>query len=159
MRAERRELVLWDQAYPQNIRDSAPLDWRRVPWTRNRYYNYRFGAEQDGEVWLSVLQRPSLDAVLLNVNRWYNQFRLPEITSLENLPQRPMLETTGYLVEAEGTYHPGMGADPRPETKMLAAAIPRLDLSGYPATEAGLHTNCRLWYKAAAFVSKKKERV
>ena len=35
-----------------------------------------------------------------------------------------MLGVTGYLVEAEGVYHAGMGADPRPETRMLAAAIP-----------------------------------
>ena len=126
-KSERRALVLWDQSYPSDLRDSAPLDWRRVPWTRHRYYNYRFGAEEDGEVWLSVLPRQSLDAVLMNVNRWYGQFRLPEITDLEGLPQRPMLGVTGYLVEAEGTYYPGMGADPRPETSMLAAAIPRGD--------------------------------
>ena len=158
--SERRELVLWDQAYPQNIRDSAPLDWRRVPWTRNRYYNYRFGAEQDGEVWLSVLQRPSLDAVLLNVNRWYNQFRLPEITSLENLPQRPMLETTGYLVEAEGTYHPGMGADPRPETKMLAAAIPigniivTIKMIGSPSDVEGQKESFGAYCEALKFFDK-----
>jgi hypothetical protein len=58
------------------------------------------------------------------VNRWYNQFRLPEIISLEDLKQEPMLGVTGYMVEAEGTYHAGMGADPRSETRMLAAAIP-----------------------------------
>mgnify|MGYP001406532698 CR=1 FL=1 len=127
-KAERRSLVLWDEAYPNNLRDQAPPDWRKVPWTQMRYYNYRFGVKQDGEVWLSVLPRQSLDAVLANVNRWYNQFRLPEITSLESLPQRPMLNATGYLIEAEGTYNPGMGAPPRPNTRMLAAAIPRGDI-------------------------------
>ena len=95
-----------------------------MPWTQMRYYNYRFGAKEDGEVWLSVIPRQGADAVLLNVNRWYNQFRLPEIVTLEDLKQEPMLGVTGYLVEAEGAYHAGMGADPRPETRMLAAAIP-----------------------------------
>lgn len=119
----RRDLVLWDEAFPNNLKDHAPLDWHRVPWTQMRIYNYRFGAKEDGEVWLSVIPRQGADAVLLNVNRWYNQFRLPEIISLEDLKQEPMLGVTGYMVEAEGTYHAGMGADPRSETRMLAAAI------------------------------------
>ena len=122
--SDRRDLVLWDEVFPNNLKDHAPLDWRRVPWTQMRIYNYRFGARQDGEVWLSVIPRRGADAVLQNVNRWYNQFRMPEITSLEDLKQEPMLGVTGYLVEAEGTYHAGMGADPRPETRMLAAAAP-----------------------------------
>ena len=122
--SDRRDLVLWDEVFPNNLKDLAPLDWRRVPWTQMRYYNYRFGESEEGEVWLSVIPRQGADAVLQNVNRWYNQFRMPEITSLESLPQQSMLEINGYLVEAEGTYHAGMGADPRPETRMLAAAAP-----------------------------------
>jgi len=120
----RRDLVLWDRSFPNNLKDQAPEAWRRVPWTQMRYYNYRFGDSEEGEVWLSVIPRQGADAALLNVNRWYNQFRLPEIVNLEDLKQEPMLGVTGYLVEAEGTYHAGMGADPRPETRMLAAAIP-----------------------------------
>ena len=122
--SERRELVLWDEAFPNNLKDRSPASWRRVPFTMMRYYNYRFGSPENGEVWLSVIPRQSPDAVLLNVNRWYNQFRLPEVVSLETLEQKPMLGVTGYVVEAEGTYHPGMGADPRSDAKMLAAAIP-----------------------------------
>jgi len=95
-----------------------------VPWTQMRYYNYRFGAREDGEVWLSVIPRQGDDAVLQNVNRWYNQFRMPEITELGELQQESMLEVTGYVVEAEGTYHAGMGAEPREDSKMLAVAIP-----------------------------------
>ena len=119
-----RDLVLWDRAYPGNIKDSAPEEWRRVPWTQMRYYNYRFGAKEDGEVWLSVIPRQGDDAVLQNVNRWYNQFRMPEITELDELKQEPMLDVTGYVVEAEGVYHAGMGAEPREDSKMLAVAIP-----------------------------------
>ena len=131
-----RDLVLWDRAYPSNIKDSAPEEWRRVPWTQMRYYNYRFGAKEDGEVWLSVIPirtrvpgaTPTAierdDAVLQNVNRWYNQFRMPEITELDELKQEPMLDVTGYVVDAEGVYHAGMGAEPREDSKMLAVAIP-----------------------------------
>ena len=89
-----------------------------------RIYNYRFGESWEGEVWVSILPMRTADGALQNVNRWYNQFRMPEAISLEGLSQEPMLGVTGYLVEAEGTYHGGMGADPRPETRMLAAAIP-----------------------------------
>jgi len=120
----RRNLVLWDRSFPNNLKDQAPEEWRRVPWTQMRYYNYRFGDSEEGEVWVSVIPRQGADAALLNVNRWYNQFRLPEIVTLEDLKQETMLGVTGYLVEAEGAYHAGMGADPRPETRMLAAAIP-----------------------------------
>ena len=119
-----RDLVLWDRAYPGNIKDSAPEEWRRVPFTQMRYYNYRFGAKEDGEVWLSVIPRQGDDAVLQNVNRWYNQFRMPEVTELDELKQEPMLDVTGYVVEAEGVYHAGMGAEPREDSKMLAVAIP-----------------------------------
>ena len=119
-----RDLVLWDRAYPGNIKDRAPEEWRRVPWTQMRYYNYRFGAKEDGEVWLSVIPSQGDDAVLQNVNRWYNQFRMPEITELDELKQEPMLDVTGYVVEAEGVYHAGMGAEPRADSKMLAVAIP-----------------------------------
>lgn len=121
---EKRSLTLWDKAFPNSLKDQPPLSWRRVAWTQMRLYNYRFGAEGDGEVWVSVLPMRSPDATLQNVNRWYGQFKLPEATSLETLSQKPMLGATGYLVEAEGTYHAGMGTEPRADTKMLAAAIP-----------------------------------
>ncbi len=123
--ADRRDLVLWDKSYPGDLKDQAPLQWRRVPWTQMRYYNYRFGSAGDGEIWLSVVPSRAEDSVLQNINRWYNQFRMPEITSLDDLEQEPALQTAGYLVEAEGTYYGGMGAEPREDSKMLALAIPR----------------------------------
>lgn len=122
--ADRRDLVLWDKSYPGDLKDQAPLQWRRVPWTQMRYYNYRFGPAGDGEIWLSVVPSRAADSVLQNINRWYNQFRMPEITSLDDLKQEPALQTAGYLVEAEGTYYGGMGAEPRENSKMLALAIP-----------------------------------
>ena len=64
------------------------------------------------------------DSVLQNINRWYNQFRMPEIVSLEDLQQEPALGTVGYLVEAKGTYYGGMGADPKEDSQMLALAVP-----------------------------------
>mgnify|MGYP001188561544 FL=1 len=124
--ADRRDLVLWDKSYPGDLKDQAPLQWRRVPWTQMRYYNYRFGAAGDGEIWLTVVPSRAEDSVLQNINRWYNQFRMPEITSLDDLKQEPALKTAGYLVEAEGTYYGGMGAEPREDSKMLALAIPQL---------------------------------
>ncbi len=122
--ADRRDLVIWDKSYPGDLKDQAPTQWRRVPWTQMRYYNYRFGSRGDGEIWLSVVPIRAEDSVLQNINRWYNQFRMPEIASLEALEQEPALKTVGYLVEAEGTYYGGMGAEPREGSKMLALAIP-----------------------------------
>ncbi len=120
----RRELVFWDKAYPGDLKDRAPAEWRRVPWTQMRYYNYRFGSRGGGEIWLSVVPSRAEDSVLQNINRWYNQFRMPEIVSLEDLQQEPALGTVGYLVEAKGTYYGGMGADPKEDSQMLALAVP-----------------------------------
>ena len=122
--SSRRDLVLWDKAYPGDLKDQAPSEWRRVPWTQMRYYNYRFGLRGDGEIWLSVVPSRTEDSVLQNINRWYNQFRMPEIVSVEDLKQEPALGTTGYLVEAEGTYYGGMGAEPKEDARMMALAVP-----------------------------------
>ena len=45
----RRDLVLWDRSFPNNLKDQAPEEWRRVPWTQMRYYNYRFGESEEGD--------------------------------------------------------------------------------------------------------------
>lgn len=120
---ERRELVLFDKSSLDNLKDRPPADWRRVPWTAMRYHNYRFGAEETGEVWMSVVPKRGTDAVLQNVNRWRRQFGLPPIASEETLKQISMLGATGYLVEAEGMYQPGMGSPPREGAMMLAAVV------------------------------------
>ena len=121
---ERRELVMFDNSYLDDIKDAPPSSWRRIPWTPMRYYNYRFGEDEGGEVWLSVIPARSSSALLQNINRWYGQFGLSPVTDLEGLQHEEMLGTTGYVVEADGTYQAGMGAEPREGVKMLAAAIP-----------------------------------
>lgn len=122
--SETRDLVLWDKAYPSNLKDSAPVAWRRVPWTEMRIHNYRFGKDSSGEVWVTMLSVNGTESLVPNINRWYKQFGKPELSDLSDLPQKEMVGGIGYIVEAEGTYDPGMAGKTRPEAKMLGVLVP-----------------------------------
>lgn len=121
---EKRDLVLWDYSYASNLKDLPPAAWRRVPWTEMRLHNYRFGKDGTGEVWVTMLSVNGTESLVPNINRWYGQFGVPEPDDLSTLPQKPMVGGIGYIVEAEGTYNPGMAGKTRPNSKMLGALVP-----------------------------------
>ena len=94
-----------------------PPEWRQVPSTKLRVYNYRFGV--DGEVYISN----SRGGVLPNVNRWLKQYDQPEVESVDGFQKLKVLGEEGVLVEAKGRFAGGMGKLPRENAGLLGAII------------------------------------
>lgn len=117
---ETRELTRWDQPRTPIV-PVMPPEWRQVPGTEHRTYNYRFGA--DGEVYISKAG----GGVLANVNRWMKQYGQSDIASLEDLSEIKILGQSGVLVEATGRFGGGMGKLPRENAGLLGAIV---DFSG-----------------------------
>lgn len=86
-----------------------PPQWRRVPGTELRLYNYRFGkGSQEGEIYISKAR----GGVLPNANRWLGQFGQAPLTSTDGLPTVKVLDSQGVLLEATGKFGGGMGKAP-----------------------------------------------
>lgn len=98
-------------AKPSPVLGQPPTEWLSVPSTQLRLLNYRFGDSGLGEVYVSL----SSGTVPDNVNRWLKQFGVTALASdgLAALRQVPIADTRGVWVEAEGTYNPGMGGEPK----------------------------------------------
>ncbi|MBK1855021.1 hypothetical protein JO972_08625 [Verrucomicrobiaceae bacterium 5K15] len=102
---ETRELTMWDDGTDPLIAPMPP-EWRQIPSTQLRLYNYRFGeGSQGGEVYVSRAR----GGVLPNVNRWLAQFGKPEIDSLDDLPKIKVLGLDAVVVSASGRFGGGMG--------------------------------------------------
>lgn len=84
-----------------------PEGWQERPKTSMRLLNFVAGPEGLVEVYLSQTRGD----LASNIGRWYRQFGLdaPDTEALAALPRVPMLGGEGILVEAAGTYSPGMG--------------------------------------------------
>lgn len=82
--------------------DQAPEGWIAQPPTQFRLVNYKFGANGEGEAYLSVVAGGALD----NINRWYKQFGQPEITSttMNQLPETSLFGNRAKIVEASGPF-------------------------------------------------------
>lgn len=92
-----------------------PPEWRQVPSTQMRAFNYRFGV--DGEVYISN----SRGGVLPNVNRWLKQYGKPEVASVDSFTKVKVLDREGVLVETTGRFGGGMGKPPRENAGLLGA--------------------------------------
>ena len=114
---ERRALTLWDRSYPLDLRDRAPLSWRRIPATMMRIHNFRFGEDGAGEVYVSVTSETD---PLSNVNRWRRQFGKEPVT-IDEVATEEVLGTTAWVVELTGDYTPGTGRAPREGMAMRGA--------------------------------------
>lgn len=111
---ETRELTQWDK--PRTlIVPVMPPEWRQVPSTQFRVFNYRFGI--DGEVYISN----SKGGVLSNVNRWLKQYGKPDVANLDEFAKVKILEKEGILIEAAGRFGGGMGKLPRENAGLLGA--------------------------------------
>lgn len=102
---ETRELTYFDQQYPGDYKDNPPLSWRRIPGTQFRILNYVTGKDDSVEIVLGE----SGGGVLANANRWLGQFGLTPVSSIEAFTPTSLLRIKAYLIEARGTYRPGMG--------------------------------------------------
>lgn len=102
---ETRRLTVWDQGTDSLVAPMPP-EWRKVPSTQLRIYNYRFGeGDLGGEVYLS---RAS-GGVLPNANRWLKQFGAPEVPSTGEFPKVNMLGLDAVVVSASGKFGGAMG--------------------------------------------------
>lgn len=93
---------------------TLPEGWVKERPTSMRKVNLATGGEAPAEVYVSESRGSLYD----NVNRWRGQFGLEPISEVEVnlLPRVPALGTELTLVEATGTYEPGMGQPPRGES-------------------------------------------
>jgi len=103
---ETRRLTLYDQERLGNIVDQPPLDWRLIPPTRFRNINFVSGPDDSVEIFLGNSSGTALE----NANRWLRQFGLNPAESDQDFGTIEVLGREALLVEAEGTYNPGMGA-------------------------------------------------
>jgi hypothetical protein len=116
--SDTRPLTLYDQDYPGDLKDQPPVTWRRIPGTKFRIINYVAGKDENVEIFLGE----SKGEVLGNANRWLGQFGLTPLQSQEFLGKTTMMDREAFIVEAKGTYVPGMG-QPNQENCALIGII------------------------------------
>ena len=97
-----------------------PADWKAAESRPLREVNLSFGAENPGEVYLSL----SGGGVQPNSDRWFRQFGLSP-KPLSELGRVSFLGGQAYLVEAEGRYEPGMGRAGKDGQGLLGVLIER----------------------------------
>jgi hypothetical protein len=105
-------------AEPANYEGTVPDGWVEKPGTQFRLLNYAVGDEGTGEVYVSQTRGDLLG----NVGRWRRQFGITETTDddLINMDRVAVMGTgEGLLVEAAGTYSPGMGRPSAPDHALL----------------------------------------
>ncbi|GEP42507.1 hypothetical protein [Brevifollis gellanilyticus] len=103
-RMDFRSLLAW--TVPQGWAESSTPDPMGM-----RLVDLRFGPNQEGECYISLLPGPSggLDA---NVNRWRSQMGLPPYTAeeLASLPKKPFFNREATFVAFDGDFK-GFGAE------------------------------------------------
>ena len=87
---------------------TKPEGWQQKPGTSIRLLNFVVGPEGAGEVYVSQTRGDLMG----NVARWRRQFGIAETTGedLSKMPRVVVMQAgEGLLVEAKGTFSPGMG--------------------------------------------------
>ncbi len=107
-----RKLTKRDEPRAQLV-PIMPPEWRQVPSTQIRVFNYRFGSE--GEVYISQ----STGGVLANMNRWLKQYGKPEVASVDDFEKLKVLGREGVLIDVTGSFAGGMGKLPRNNAGLL----------------------------------------
>lgn len=124
------------RAQDAGLRYSVPQSWERVPASSDmRAAQYRIpgasaAADDDAEVVLFYFGQGQGGTTEANLERWYGQFTQPDGKPSRDAARMTKRTVNGLQVTAvnlSGTYtaqmRPGEGAKPRPDTRMLAAAI------------------------------------
>lgn len=112
-----RELTMYDNGRDPLVAVMPP-EWRQVPGTQFRIFNYRFG--KDGEVFVGRAK----GGVLANVNRWMGQLGQAPADSLDNLEKVTVLGRQGVLVTTTGDFAGGMGQPPREGAGLAGIIVP-----------------------------------
>ncbi|MDA7881571.1 hypothetical protein N9A94_04635 [Akkermansiaceae bacterium] len=114
---ETRELTLFDQKFPGDLKDHPPLGWRRIPPTQFRSVNFVGGPDEVVEIFAGN----SGGGALTNANRWLGQFGLSPAPDETTFATIEILGRSALLVEATGTYSAGMGAAPAENYALIGA--------------------------------------
>ena len=116
---------------------TKPDGWEQRPGTSIRLLNFVLGPEGRGEVYISQTRGGNL---LGNVARWRRQFGITETTG-EDLTamERVVVMGTGegLLVEASGTYSPGMGKPEAPGQALMGVIAVTQDDSVFTVKMTG----------------------
>lgn len=113
---ETRELTMYDLGRDPLVAVMPP-EWRQIPGTQLRIFNYRFGV--DGEVYVSRAR----GGVLPNANRWMGQFGKPALADAGKLPKITVLGREGVVVDATGRFGGGMGKPARENAALLGVIV------------------------------------
>lgn len=111
---ERRELTSYDT--DGNLHVTMPSDWRRVPSTKFRDFNCKFG--KDGEVYISIASGDMKE----NAERWLKQFGDQSSVDLSELEKLTVLGAMGVIIEAEGTFQ-GMRGKSQEDAALLGLLV------------------------------------
>lgn len=112
---ETRELTLFDQKYPGNIKDRPPLEWRRIHGTQMRVVNYVAGPDDSVQIFMGN----STGGVLPNANRWLDQFGKEKEAGVEAFERIEVLERETVLVEIQGDFGGGMGQEAKKDHALM----------------------------------------
>jgi hypothetical protein len=93
---ETREVSSYD--VEGNLGVTMPADWRRVPSTKFRDYNCKFG--EDGEVYLSIAS----GSIKENAQRWMKQFGDDKEVVVADLETFETFGADGVIIEAAGEF-------------------------------------------------------
>jgi hypothetical protein len=124
------------RAQDAGLRYSMPQTWERVPAPSDmRAAQYKIegpapGADDDAEMVLFFFGEGKGGTTEANLERWYGQFTQPDGKPSKDKAVVTVRTVNGLKVtsvDLSGIYtaqmKPGEGAAPRPETRMLAAAV------------------------------------
>jgi hypothetical protein len=106
-----------------------PEPWREAPASAMRVANFKFGSEDSGECYFTVLPGGG-GGLLLNLNRWRKQLGLPEVdqAGADALPDRKFLFGSGKLVDIEGSFTPMGATEAQEGYRLLGVIMPQVTI-------------------------------
>lgn len=99
-----------------NISVVMPADWRRVPSTKFRDYNCKFG--EDGEVYLSIAS----GSIKENAQRWMKQFGSDKEVVVGDLETVEVFGEKAVVIEAAGKFE-GMRGSTKDDAALLGLMV------------------------------------
>lgn len=108
------DLLVWD----------TPEGWSEAPATAMRLVNMRFGEENEGECYLTVLMGGG-GGLEANIGRWYGQMgkTAPSAEEIDALPRATLMRRSAVVIDIEGTFS-GFGSEPLPGYRMIGRILP-----------------------------------
>ena len=104
----------------ERLRWTLPSGWAQAERSQMRPLNLRFGPNQEGECYLSMLPGGA-GGTAANVNRWRKQMGAEPLSDaeIEALPEQMLMGIPGVRVGIDGAYTPVGAAAPLPDQRMI----------------------------------------